>query len=86
MAENKNSRLEAIQTAMVGVYGKGSMAIACAETINRNWDDWTAGKRQADHGRGLHYAVHMEIWNWFPGGGTAEIAANHVLAAVEELS
>lgn len=81
-----SERLEQIATALASVYTRdgvvkpGGMIEACAIFIDRRWDEWAESERYD----GRPYEVHMCIWNWFPGGGTAEIAAQRVLAAVSE--
>lgn len=77
-------RQKTIQSALEEVYGKSWMTKGCAEEIARKYNRWLAGEGDARRG-GVLYAVHMVIWNWFPGGGTAEIAAGKVIAAVEAM-
>ena len=71
---------DTVREALEQVYGSGPMVTSLASHIVDRWADWEA---DTDEDQGLHYRLHMEIWNWFAGGGTAEIAADRVLAAVE---
>ena len=71
--------LDPIKKALQQEYGTGSMVAACAKDIQDHWEDW---EKVADEDRDLPYLLHMRIWNWFAGGGTAEIAAEKVLNAV----
>jgi hypothetical protein len=79
------NREKKILDALRHVYGKGRMVDALAATVDGKFDGWLRGEGQAAH-HGLEYAVQMECWNWFSGGGTAEIAARRVVAAVQEAS
>jgi hypothetical protein len=81
-----SERLEAIRGQLRHVYGKGQMVEALAETIDSKWSGWLAGDGNARHDDGIEYAVQMECWNWFSGGGTAEIAAKRIIAAVAAAS
>ena len=83
MSQNEK-RAAVIKAEIFDVYGKGPMATGCAEQLANEWDAWARGEGRAEH-QGLHYAVHMCIWNWFAGGTTAEYAATKVVEAVEKL-
>jgi hypothetical protein len=61
---------------------KGTMVESLAEHLDKVWNDPPQYPRDEDQ----HYRIHMIIWNWFPGGGTADLAAGAVLRAVEELA
>lgn len=71
--------VDTVDDALSGIYGASPMVTALATHIVANWDEWD---RNADEFRDLHYRLHMEIWNWFAGGGTAEIAADRIFEAV----
>jgi hypothetical protein len=64
------------------VYGKGAMVEACAKHIDSKWDEWRQGYGRTRNGESMEDAIRMEVWNWFSGGGTAEIAARRVVEAV----
>lgn len=74
-------RARVILTEARQVYGKGGMVDAMAATLDGKWDGWVAREGNAGY-HGLEYAVQMECWNWFSGGGTADIAAKRIVAAV----
>lgn len=87
------ARKDAIEKALGSVYSRdgktrGTMVEACAIDIDDSWDkmqseaDFWAEKGATT--RDFEYQVHMKIWNWFPGGGTAEIAAGKVMEAVND--
>jgi hypothetical protein len=68
-----------IQSALETVYGPTSMVAALAETLV---DSWANYQEEEDTGwRSVEDSVHLTIWNWFPGGDTARIAAKRVMAA-----
>lgn len=72
------TRLEVIKSVLTAVYGDSWRVPALAEYLDEKWEDWKSNED------GLHYKIHMAIWNWFPGGGTAEYAANQVVDAVRK--
>jgi hypothetical protein len=80
------ARCGAILDALRGIYGKGAMVDACARHIDSKWDEWRQGYGRTRHGESMEDAVHMEVWNWFAGGGTAEIAGGRVVSAVNALA
>lgn len=73
-------KVEKIQAALEGVYGKGSMVTALAQHLLKKWPAFE--DEEADGWRDVEYNVMLTIWNWFPGGGTAEIAAGRVMEAL----
>lgn len=86
------SRKDVIEKALGSVYSrdgktKGTMVEACAIDIDSTWEmmqetaEFWAEKGSPS--RDIHYQIHMKIWNWFPGGGTAEIAADRVMEALD---
>jgi hypothetical protein len=79
-------RYRAILSVLRGVYGKGTMVDACAKHIDSKWDEWRQGYGRTRHGESMEEAVHMEVWNWFAGGGAAEVAGARVVAAVDALT
>lgn len=60
------------------IYGDGGMVDACSRHITRMLVIETS------EGENLERALHMELWNWFPGGDTALYAAREVLAALDK--
>jgi hypothetical protein len=76
MNEVMNQDEVIIRKALEDVYGKGSMVTSCAEYIVLRLPEWLNSEE------GPLYELHMFIWCWFPGGGTAEIAANKIMAAI----
>lgn len=78
-------RERAILTEVRHVYGSGSTVKALASDIDSRWDGWVRGEGDAVY-HGIEYAVQMVCWNWFSGGGRAEIAARRIVAAVAGVS
>jgi hypothetical protein len=78
----ETARCRAVLAELRAIYGKGAMVEACAMYIDSKWDEWLEGNGRTRHGESMEDAVRMEVWNWFSGGGTAEIAAGRVVAAV----
>jgi len=77
------SRRDVIEVTLGKVYcnggkTKGTMVESCAKTLDEKWNDWEENSRYD----GLPYEVHMAIWNYFPGGTTAEFASKAVLSAL----
>lgn len=84
------ARKDTIEKALGSVYSRdgktrGTMVDACAEHLDKNWDKYLADVERGRYDDMAH-AIHLQIWNWFPGGGTAEIAANEVMEAMSEVS
>lgn len=76
-------RYRPIVDALESVYGDSGTVAFAAYDMSRKWGDIVErafrypdedGRREA----ALFREVHLTIWNWFPGGGTAEIAARAV--------
>lgn len=67
----------AVRKALESVYGKGSMVASCAEHIVKFWPEW---QEEHDPVR----ALHIFIWNYFPGGDTAWLAAAKVKDALDQ--
>lgn len=67
-----------VREALEPIYGSGSMVTALASHIVDKWDDWND-----DPSRDLITHLHLCIWNWFPGGSTAEVAANKIMEALD---
>lgn len=82
------TRKDKIQKALASVYcapgktGKGGMVESCAVDLDKRWE--TLMDEDRTYTRGPEAEVQMQIWNWFPGGGTAQIAAERVMAAVND--
>lgn len=86
------SRKDAIGNALASVYSstgtytEKDMIGACAKHLDDTWNTMVSQAQEwADRGsdRDLEREVMLQIWNWFPGGGTAEIAAKRVMEAVD---
>lgn len=88
------TRGEAILKALASVYScnnvpePGGMVEACAKHLDDTWNTMVSQAQEwADRGsrRDLEHEVMLQIWNWFAGGGTAEIAAKKVMEAVNDV-
>lgn len=71
-----NSQL--VFDVLADIYGQSVWTSACAKHITEKWDDWNE-----DAGRDLITHLHLCIWDWFPGGTTADFAAHKIMAALE---
>lgn len=76
-------RYRPIVDGLKTVYGESETLAFVAYDMSRKWDDIVEralhypdedGRREA----ALEREIHLYIWNWFPGGSTAEIAAHAV--------
>src|SRR5688572_542103 len=65
-----------VRATLIDIYGSGGMTDALAEHVIEKMPTWLD---DVDDPRGLQYQLHMAIWHFFAGGGTAEIAANRIL-------
>lgn len=81
------SRLNVIQTALRGVYRNSPTGtiLYCARSINTGWETLKKTGEDPDWGSGFEHEIHMLIWNYFPGGSTAQVAAQKVIKAVEAM-
>lgn len=81
------SRLNVIQQALRSVYRASPTGtiLYCARSIDTGWE--TMQKTGADLyiGQGFEHEVTMLIWNYFPGGSTAKVAAIKVIRDVEAM-
>lgn len=85
----RTERREKILTALAGVYlrngedPEGTMVASLAENLDQKWEVLQEEVRNS-HSTRITFAhvLTNEIWMWFSGGGTAEIAANRVIEAV----
>lgn len=59
-------------------YGATDTTRAMATELVRriDGDEWDS--------RGREYGIHMILWNWFAGGGTAEQAARQIERALQQ--
>lgn len=86
------TRKDAIQKALASIYshgetGNGTMVESCAKHLDDTWPKMEAEAAfWADKGsaRDLEHEVMLQVWNWFPGGGTAQIAAKRIMEEVNE--
>ena len=88
------TRKNLIEDALASVYSSDGKPRGQVEwlaiDLDSKWDNFK--ERSEDEKRQFgdspeetfQYLVHMLIWNWYSGGGTAEIAAKKVIAAVQE--
>lgn len=70
--------VDIVDDALSAIYGAGPMVTALATHIVAKWDEWDADER-----RDLPTLLHLCIWDWFPGGDTASLAADRIMVAVE---
>lgn len=87
MKTKTKTRKQVIEDALGTVYThdgrtKGTMIEALAKHLDAKWDEWESDE---DYFQSFHHRLTLECWSWFPGGGTAEIAANKVCAAVKAM-
>ncbi len=80
------ARKDVIEKALGSVYSsdgrtKDTMIDACAEHLDSSWDKYEADVARGRY-RDMEHALMLQIWNWFAGGDTAEIAAKRVLEAL----
>lgn len=69
-----------IRPALESVYGESGTVTSLAVYLASEWPHY---EQEADEGyRTVEKLVHLTIWNWFPGGETAALAAERVVAAV----
>lgn len=77
-----SEELEAITNILVDIYGDNYLVRPCAEEILTRLPKW---QEEADQGwRSVDDSVYLHIWNYFAGGSTAEIAADRVMAVLNE--
>lgn len=69
----------AVHKELVDIYGDGSMVASLAEHLINNMPLYAM--QAEDEERTVEFQAMLTIWNWFPGGSTAEIAAGRVVAA-----
>lgn len=87
MAQTKSNRLQAIETALASVYLrdgqkiKNTMVESLAADVDNNWE-----AMQDTEYREFEQELTNRIWNWYSGGGTAAIAAERVIKAVEAVN
>ena len=76
--------LEKIESVLIEIYGDGSMVTALAKDIAAKMPEYLEddGGRGASETERIEYQLHMHVWNWFAGGGTAEIAARRLMEAL----
>lgn len=84
MTDYKRPSRSQIEAALGSIYSrsgktKGTMVESLAEHLDERWDALT--ERAEREGRTFDHVLMLVIWDWFPGGGTAEIAAQKVMAA-----
>ena len=89
-------RAAAIHTALNSVYATNdstawiaaTTTLSLAASLDAKWETLVqrVAHLDADDPNGLAYEVMLSIWCWFPGGGTAEIAAVKVCKAVDNLN
>lgn len=69
------------ESSIVGVltkiYGRTPMNHALAKDLLKHLPEWEA---KVANGFDLEQAVTNLIWNWWPGGDTAALAAKRVLS------
>lgn len=77
--------LEKILPPLESVYGRGSMVTALAEHLVDKIDQFELGDPYiyGEVDKQLNDMIMQTIWNWFPGGGTAQIAADKVEEALD---
>lgn len=74
-----STRKELILAELNGVYGESYQNPHLAGVLDFRWNEWAEGDARED---GLQHSVMLEIWNWWPGGGTAEAAAKRIVQVV----
>lgn len=89
-AVDRRSDFEIIRSTLADIYGggeKGDMVYSLAEHLTEKLPMWiTEADGQSDEPNLVEYELHMQIWHWFPGGSTAEVAARNIIAALENAS
>jgi hypothetical protein len=70
-----------IKEALEGVYGEGDMVTSLADHLADSWLMYQADNLHER--RSVEDSVWRTIWDWFPGGDTAQVAAKAVVEAVE---
>lgn len=84
------TRKDVIWQELASVYSKGGqmspggMVEDCAEDLDAKWERLVS-EGESNYSRGFETEVMVLIWNWFAGGGTAEIAARRVIQAVDSM-
>lgn len=68
---------ERILPVLQGVYGAGQMVTALSEHLAEKIDTFERG-----YYRTRKEMILQTCWNWFAGGGTAEIAAERIEKAL----
>lgn len=86
----QNPRMLPIKRALEEVYGEGAMVMNCAYRIAEDWDKYRERSLRYDPDdaerveEAFFREVHNTIWMMFPGGSTAEYAANEVKRALTD--
>jgi hypothetical protein len=70
---------EIITTVVTGRYGQNAMAYGLAEDLIKKMPDWNEEDREERERQ-----IMLTCWNWFSGGGTAEIVAHQIKMALFE--
>lgn len=70
-----------ILTALQEVYGDGDMVTSLATHLAESWLVFRVDAQWER--RSVEDSVWRTIWDWFPGGDTAQVAAKAVVEAVE---
>ena len=76
---------ERIRPAIHETYGESNFAEALVDHLAQKIDEWDSSEHtELDFGEATrHDMIRMTCWNWFSGGGTAEIAARRVELLLE---
>jgi hypothetical protein len=74
-------RRKIIGEVLKDFYGTGPMANGLADTIEEKWDGWVDDETRYQV---LASLLTVEIWMWFSGGDTAALAAQKILARLNE--
>lgn len=72
---------DTIRPIITATYGTGDYAQALVNLLADRIDDWPNVKPHG--GRGRKYMITNTIWDWMPGGSTAEAVAAKVENALD---